>query len=124
MRIPPRDSELFGASYASPVADTTCWFAAGKEWIKTKASGHPTSQTTKALARGRRHDLGYQSFENRESALIRGAVDIQADGWLGEGFRAEPQLGAEALEEQKKDGHEHIYKRNYLKDATLPGQNK
>jgi hypothetical protein len=56
--------------------------------------------------------------------LVRGAIDIQADGWLGEGFRAEPQLRAEALEEQKKDGHKDIYKRDYLKDATLPGQYK
>jgi hypothetical protein len=91
---------------------------------KKKASGSSDVSTTNALARGRRHDLGYKSFENRESALVRGAVDIQADGWLGEGFRAEPQLKAEALEEQKKDGHKHIYKRDYLKDATLPGQYK
>jgi hypothetical protein len=68
--------------------------------------------------------LSYKSFENRELAFVWGAIDIQADGWLGEGFRAEPQLRAKALEEQKKDGHEHIYKRNYLKDATLPGQHK
>ena len=81
-------------------------------------------EMTNALARGRRHELGYQSFENRVSALVRGAIDIQADGWLGEGFRAEPQLRAEALEEQKKDGHEHEYKGNCLEGATAPGQHK